>query len=167
MLQSVSNQCIQQGMKAKFIGTASHTASAAKSADIQGMVGIDPAFPFLDASNPATQAYQSALRKYHPETIAENTRWGATAWAIGKLFEKVVGSIKGGITPVSIKEEFYSLHDETSDGLTVPLNYVKDKPTQSNCYFTYGITDSSWVTFNGLKPLCAPSDVVATALAHK
>lgn len=163
---SVVDQCHNLGVTARPIGSAGViTSDWLSHPGAQGARDIELAFPFFDASTPASAAYQAMLKKHN---LGDGGGASATyTYLAGKLFEKAVAAAgPGQVTNASVRRGLYALKGETLGGLTSPLTYTEGKPTLINCWFVVGIENKAFTTPQGLKPSCAADEAVNKVLVQ-
>jgi branched-chain amino acid transport system substrate-binding protein len=168
-IKQVVSQCNQQGLKAQLILANVADSSLATDPTYEGIKIIDPIFPFWDDSTPGRQAFQAAMKKYAPDLGSADKPMNAQvtqAWASGKLFEAAVkASGESTVTADSVKAGLAKIHDETFDGLTMPLTFVKGQPNPHNCWFSYDVHGGKFVAVGGLEPQCASGAAIAAILS--
>lgn len=165
----VADSCAQQGYKPTQNnegGTADQTWL--KDSSMNGAVIISSNAPWFDTSVPGVKAFSDAMRQYAPSVLS-SAQFGADdlmPWAGGTLFKAAAtaGHLTPSSTPADLKAALYSLKNETLDGLSGPLNYVKDKPSFPACYFVVGVANGAFTTPKGTQAIC-PSSAQVTAFA--
>ncbi len=107
---------------------------------------------------PANQEFVKAMATYAP-----GVKYGGTAqmnWVAGQLFAAAAKAAKLGDSPTAagVLDGLYALKGETLGGLAPPLTFVKGKPTTIPCWFTYKVSNGSFVVPpGGDKAQCQPS----------
>ncbi|HVV30834.1 MAG TPA: ABC transporter substrate-binding protein [Mycobacteriales bacterium] len=162
----IAAACRAQGVTARFIASdGTITAAWLDEPAVDGALAAEIDFPYTDASVPATREYQQAIARYAPELGSANGPNASYAWVAGKLFEKAVAaSGSSHVTPESVKQGLYHLHDETLGGLAPPLNFKPGAPALISCGFTLEIKNGKVLTPNGLRTTCLPADVLIRIL---
>lgn len=128
---------------------------------LDGALLTGPNPPQLDSSVPGIKAFVDALDKYEPglSKSPQNTPNLLWAWLSGKLFEKVAEAAKISPTSTSadVKAGLYTIKDETLDGASPPLTFVKDKPTFVECWFKVDLKGGK-VKSQSTEPQCLDAD---------
>jgi branched-chain amino acid transport system substrate-binding protein len=174
LTKQIFNQCASEGIQLPLIAMTDSDSTFTSDPAFNGLVEIDPTFPFWQDNTPATEAFHAALAKYAPGvgTSASSplTPILSMVWTSGKLFQAAVAAAGSGpVTAASIKKGLYALKNETLGGLAGPLNYKQGQPNLEHCSFVYKIADGKFVGLDGLKPLCSPPAItgpVAAAMSH-
>lgn len=141
----VMQNCIQQGYSGMFTSSSSSFNPALfKTIPNLKMVGTLNAFPWWVDAAPV-QAFRTAMGKYAPGTSYASS--SATAvWSALQLFGKVVKGISGDVTPASIMAGYYSVRNETLEGLLPqPITFTPGQPSPAvRCFwqFTYSSGDA-------------------------
>ena len=168
VLKRVAAQCSQQGVEATVISQVSNQTMAGEEG-MDNVQFVDSHFPFFDESTPATKEFHDALEKYAPDLGDDEHPLNFIApavWVSGKLFEAAVeASDSSEVTAESVKEGLYALDGETLGGLSGPLTFSPDEKTLNNCYFKYVLQDGEFSAPDGVKAICAPSEVVDPIIA--
>jgi len=167
--QKVTNQCYQQGVRLPQVLLGYQTSPAlVKSAAYQGSIAQDLTAPFFDTSVPAVAAYRSAMKKYAPSVLGtdKDSSAGTMGWSLAEMLSYAVKH-GGGITSADIFKGLYTAKNETLGGLIAPVTYVEGKNTSIGCAFVWAIRSQDYtLTTNGIKPVCAPAGLVASADAE-
>lgn len=153
-VKRVAQSCARQGFNPTFIVTqAVSNASFATIPAFDGSIGATLTFPFLGTSSPAIDEYYAAFQKYASDAVLSPI--SASGWAAAKLFEKVASMIKGPVTSATIAATLWTLRNETLGGLTIPLTFLANQPTNPPpCVFPIAITGGKWVAPNGDNDVC-------------
>jgi branched-chain amino acid transport system substrate-binding protein len=168
--KQIFNQCTSEGIHIPLISTATLDATYASDPAFNGLVEIDPTFPFWQDNTPATEAFHAALAKYAPgvgtSASVPLSPVISMVWTSGKLFQAAVAAAGSGpVTSASIKKGLYALKDETLGGLTGPLNYKQGQPNLEHCSFVYTIEDGKFAELKGVKTICSPPAITDPAAA--
>ena len=161
----ISDECLAQGVTARVLSTNGTVSTEALSSESwSNFSSVQPTFPFIDSSTPATSAFQEAMDLYAPDLGDQLGPYATYAWAAGELFAAAVAaSGVEDVTPESVMAGLYALPDGTTlDGLTPPLTFTEGEPSQINCYFRLDAEDGQFVETTGLETRCAPDDLVAS-----
>jgi branched-chain amino acid transport system substrate-binding protein len=162
----VVRECAAAGLEAKFLNTAgAATVAWTKEPALNGAVVAQSVFPFTSEIGEGPKAYQALLAKYLPNLGDKNGPNAAEAFVAGELFRKAAEATPGEITPASLKDALWTFKGETLGGLAPPLTFVKDKPTQVNCFFTMKLEDGKFSDAAEGKAECAPDELVGGILA--
>jgi branched-chain amino acid transport system substrate-binding protein len=158
--------CLDQGVTAEpIIGGITGTSTTSASPAMKNFLDVDDVFPYFDTSTPATQAFQAAMKQYAPDLGSQLGSFAAHVWASAELFAAAVRSGGSPVTAASVKAGLYALPAGTTlGGLTPPLHFTKSaaQPDQVTCYYVWGNKDGKAFEPQGLKPGCAPANVVAS-----
>jgi len=153
-IQRLAQDCAAQGYNPLY---ETVSVGAIPSLDqvpqLNGLILPTTTFPFLDDSNPATQAFQTAMKEYSPSSPVGPA--ASIQWASGELV--LAGSKDLGADPTATEliAGLDTLKDTTLGGLTVPLTFNAGKDaTVPNCVFLQTIKNGSWVDTNGDTPVC-------------
>jgi branched-chain amino acid transport system substrate-binding protein len=99
-------------------------------------------------NTPATAKFQQAVQQYAPSLRLSGGT--AMAWASGQMVAKVAAHIGEQPTSQDLLDDLWTIHNETLDGLTPPLTYVKNQPTPPvNCYFFIEMKGGKWTAPSG------------------
>ncbi|MEA2592923.1 MAG: branched-chain amino acid transport system substrate-binding protein [Actinomycetota bacterium] len=141
--------CSRQNYHPIYIATGIQTTRELEgNPDLEGFFATAQDFPYMLGSTPATAPYQQAVQQYAP-TLRLSGATG-TAWASGQLLAKVAAGIGAQPTPQDLLNGLWSLHNETLDGLTPPLNYIKNQPSPPvSCYFLIELKGGRWTAPSG------------------
>jgi branched-chain amino acid transport system substrate-binding protein len=153
--------CNQQGFKPVQLNCCGSVGPVTNNWGGDGAIFVQPNAPITSQGNAGIDNFNAVLKKYAPDLVPSNGQYNdqlVSNWAGLELFRKVAETAK--LTPTStpddVKAGLYALKDETLDGLTVPLNYVKSKPTVLHCWFNQTVTGGGNVGGNGTTPECVP-----------
>jgi branched-chain amino acid transport system substrate-binding protein len=165
----ITNTCYQQGLHTPQVLEGPNAVVSWKTdTAFDNDPVVDGVTPYFESATPAQQAYRAALAKYAssiPGSTLDDS-WSAFAWLGGELFQAAAKNATGSITAASVTAAMYTLKNETLGGMVQPLNYVKGKPTSLNCYYTWKISNGSFVTdANSNTPTCVPAATLAPFVA--
>ena len=150
-MRRIGGQCGRQGFKPKY-GSFQQDVTFLSVPEYEGMPLGNQTFSY-SYEGPETAEFRKALAQYAPQ--ASNGGYFANAWAAGKALEKAISQIQGPVTSEAILEQLWTFKNETLGGLTVPLTYVKDKPTVPPfCVYVTTVGKGKVDAPFGLKPLC-------------
>ena len=147
--------CSRQNYHPIYIATGIQTTRELEgNPDLEGFFAAAQDFPYMLGNTPATAPYQQAVQQYAP-TLRLSGATG-TAWASGQLLAKVASAgIGAQPTSQDLLNGLWSLHNETLDGLTPPLNYVKNQPSPPvSCYFLIELKGGKWTAPSGDTDAC-------------
>lgn len=121
---------------------------------LNGTIATEEDAPWFLDNTPALKAFHDAMNKYEPGRPINSA--SIQAWAAGLLY---VAAYKAAGSPASptkadILTGLFSLKNETLDGISPPLNYVKGQPTAVKCAFVVGIENGKFTAPQGLKTTC-------------
>lgn len=164
----VISSCQQQGYNPLWLtGGTGMTASEA-SATSGTVVGPVPTFPWFAASNPAEQAFQTAMHQYEaevftaaPSSLASSGYGGAAveAWVAGEIFAAAASNVPSGtaVTGAAIEAQLAQLpKGDTFGGSTVPLTYSGPDTKQPavNCFYLLELRDHKYSVLDNGAPIC-------------
>jgi branched-chain amino acid transport system substrate-binding protein len=111
---------------------SAHLASDKDDANLDGGMTVPGWFPSIKGDTPATAEFQDAFAKYFGGAPAGGHSGG---WAAAKVFETAAAHSPDPTTSPGILEGLWtSFHGDTLGGLTMPLTFVRDKPSPKvNC----------------------------------
>jgi branched-chain amino acid transport system substrate-binding protein len=158
----VATSCARQGLQVPLlVGNVEMTNAWLKVPAANGSVSVMPIFPFIDSSNAGTQAFQTAMSQYLP-ALKRSDSFGAetaSAWTSAELFAAAASAGRLGNNPTTagIFAGLYALKNDTLDGISAPLNYVKgaDPNVKNKCAFVMEMTKGKFVEPQGMTPTCA------------
>ncbi|MDT7662216.1 MAG: branched-chain amino acid transport system substrate-binding protein [Pseudonocardiales bacterium] len=147
--QRVARSCARQGYHPRFAGLLGSQGLAAVS-DLDGLILPSPSFPWTSTSNPARQAFATAMATYTPD--AELDLFATSIWTSAVLFARAVELVgpKEVITNEDVLRGLWSMHGDTLGGLTYPLTFTEGQPAPKKvCYFLMVTRGGGWTTPNG------------------
>ena len=134
--------CLQQRYAGSFdvnVGSVSKAGFdvAPKGTKFVGAIGT---FPWWSNAAPVQQ-FRSVMAQYAPGVDVRQT-FPESVWVSLELFKKAVSGNANNLTPAKVLTEYYSLKNETLDGLLPqPITYTEGKPAPSiNCSWLYSYT---------------------------
>ena len=141
--------CSRQNYHPIYIATGIQTTRELEgNPDLEGFFAAAQDFPYMLGNTPATAPYQQAVQQYAPNLRLSGAT--GTAWASGQLLAKVAAGIGAQPTSQDLLNGLWSLHNETLDGLTPPLNYSKNQPSPPvSCYFLIELKGGKWTAPSG------------------
>jgi branched-chain amino acid transport system substrate-binding protein len=147
--QRVAQSCARQGYHPRFAGNIGRQ-SLADVPNLDGFILASPSFPWTSKSDPERQAFATAMATYAPD--AELDAFATSVWTSAVLFTRAVelAGPKAVITNEDVLRGLWSMHDETLNGLTYPLNFTEGQPAEKKvCYFLMVTAGGAWTTPNG------------------
>jgi branched-chain amino acid transport system substrate-binding protein len=162
---TVGDQCHGQGLAApQILGSHQVLPSWKTDPAFNGAGIIDfLATPFWSTATPAGQAYRSMLAKYTQGIVGTelDQTYPESAWALGQLISTANARVKGTLSGSALKTALYTFKGETLGGLTQPLTYTPNQPTDLSCYFSWEISNKNYqVSPGGSTPHCIPSSII-------
>jgi branched-chain amino acid transport system substrate-binding protein len=163
--EEIGDQCHEQGVTAPQI-LGSH--------DVLPSWKTDPAFngsgivdflatPFWSTATPAGAAYRNMLQKYTQGIVGTglDQTYPESAWALGQLISIAAARVKGQVSGPTLKTALYTFKGETLGGLTQPLTYTPNQPSDLSCYFNWTISSGNYIVpSGGGTPHCIPSSII-------
>jgi branched-chain amino acid transport system substrate-binding protein len=161
-LSRLVRDCTAIGFKPRYASNAlGVNAVTAKDPRLDGLIVGNVVFPWADASIPATQDFQNAMKTYAPNATLSGA--AALAWVAGQAFAKALNNVfakaaAGVITTPMVLEGLYKFKAEALGGLIPPTTYSTNQPhTQVNlCYTLSAVKGGAWTAPFGSKVFCAP-----------
>jgi branched-chain amino acid transport system substrate-binding protein len=147
--QRVAQSCARQGYHPRFAALIGRQ-SLAHVSDLDRFILASPSFPWTSKSDPARQAFATAMATYAPD--AELDIFAASVWTSAALFTRAVelAGAKEVITNEGVLRGLWSMHGETLGGLTYPLTFTEGRPAEKKvCYFLMVTAGGAWTTPNG------------------
>lgn len=166
LADKIITQCYGQGIEIPVVLQATSALPSWKTNPAyEGSPVVDLAAPSFDESIPGIVTYRSAMDEYHPGLLGsdKDNSYGPVAWASLQLVAKMVGQVDGDVSGEAVRDQLWTVKDETLDGLVGPLTYVEGENTANNCYFVWQITDGEYVS--SAEPTCVPDEIIAPAQA--
>jgi branched-chain amino acid transport system substrate-binding protein len=158
-LGRLSSACARQGYRPTFASVSVIVADRLKSdPNLDGLTAVSPVFPWFQKGTPATDEFQEAIKTYGSSVAV-----GAAAtvgWVSAKLFEKAGAAMPEPPTSDAVLRGLWGLRDEALGGLTQPLTFHENQnaPKRLMCWFNFTAKSGSWVSTDGFKLQCRPSD---------
>lgn len=155
-----ADQCAQQGYKPKQLNVSATTGIAWEDQpSMEGVITTQSNPVLADQSIPALKTFHEALDKYAPD-VADGEQYNeidSSVWAGGQVFKLAAERAKltPKSTPADVLKGLYTFKEETVEGVTPPLTYVKGKPSFVTCWFPQTIKDGKFTPLTeGAKPNC-------------
>jgi branched-chain amino acid transport system substrate-binding protein len=148
-IMRLAASCSRQNYHPIYIATAIQTTRDLEgNKDLEGFFATAQDFPYMVGNTPATAQFQQAVQQFAPNLRLSGGT--AIAWASGQMVAKVAAHIGGQPTSQDLLNGLWTIHNETLDGLTPPLTYVKNGPTPPvNCYFLIEMKGGKWTSPSG------------------
>jgi branched-chain amino acid transport system substrate-binding protein len=145
-IMRLAASCSRQNYHPLYVATSVQATNDLQGIpDLEGFLTASPVFPYMVGNTPATAQFHEAVQQYAPSLRLGGA--AAIAWASGQLLARAAAGV--GVQPASqdILNGLWKMHNETLDGLTPPLTYVKDQPSPAvNCYFLIEIKGARWTS---------------------
>jgi branched-chain amino acid transport system substrate-binding protein len=154
-VQRVAASCARQDFRPLIteVASSSKTSHASDPNLSHGVVASIGHFAWTDASTPATQEFQAAVKQYLGKEPAGAGL--ASAWASAKLFEKAAAHIGEPPTAAGVLDGLYAMQGETLGGLVMPLTFTRGKPAPRQvCWMTNIGEGGKWTPLNGGRISC-------------
>lgn len=143
-------QCAQLGYKPTVIGNMGiFNQSLLQDSNFSGSWWVAEDANFLDPSVPGVMTYHQALQQYAPQVLSSpladaNDEW---EWSGLQMFIKAaeLAHLTPSSTPADLKAGLYKIKDETLNGLTPPITYIKGQPTNPPGFFLTQIQNGKLV----------------------
>jgi branched-chain amino acid transport system substrate-binding protein len=132
-MHRIAAACARQSYHPMFAWPYSaHLASDKDDPNVEGGMAVAGWFPEVKGDTPATAEFQDAFAKFFGGAPAGGHSGG---WAAGKMFELAASRSADPTTSAGILEGLWtSFHGDTLGGLTMPLTFVREKPSPKvNC----------------------------------
>jgi branched-chain amino acid transport system substrate-binding protein len=129
----ISAACARQNYHPMFAWPYSaHLASDKDDPNLDGGMAVAGWFPEIKGDTPATAEFQDAFKKFFGGAPAGGHSGG---WAAAKMFELAASRAPDPTVSAGILEGLWtSFNANTLGGLTMPLTFVRDKPSPKvNC----------------------------------
>ncbi|MFI5045668.1 MAG: ABC transporter substrate-binding protein [Acidimicrobiia bacterium] len=164
-ISKVAADCSTQGFKPKYqIGVIQWSPAMLSAPGLEdGTYGAAGNYLFFDKKQPEIARMQKAMKKYYPDVIsADNadtpSELVVTMWAGGVLLEKLLPQISSDASKPITRQQFYdgmyTLKNETLNGLSSPITYVKGSNNTLSCWFTAHFKGGKYAVDNGGKYTC-------------
>lgn len=151
-VERVASSCRRQGFTPQYLQIASTLrADAVSRPGLGNMVAGMSVFPFAGLSTPASQEFVAAWKRYGGGQAPGPA--AAQGWASAKLFEKAAAS-GADITRASLVKALRALQGERLGGLTTPMTFGANGPTDVKCMFYMRGSGGRWSAPQGDKPVC-------------
>jgi branched-chain amino acid transport system substrate-binding protein len=126
--QRLIPDCLQQGFEGTFgINAQAFVQQAVEDIDGAHFAGNLQAFPWWVDAVPV-QEFRDAMEQYQPD-VDYRSGDATVIWATLELFRKAVGTPTEDLTPASVLAAYYTISDETLDGLLPqPMTFTAGQP---------------------------------------
>jgi len=169
----VVDACAQQGYRPLTIAsTATTQRSWLDNDNLDGSLITGTNAVYTDTTVPGVKTFIEELDQYSPG-LTDSPQFSAPLlypWSGGKLF--AAAATKAKLTPTStsadVKKGLYALKNETLEGISPPLNFVKGKPGFPTCYFAQKLEGGEFKATGDGAPVCLDAKTaggIAAALA--
>lgn len=159
-VQNVVDQCVQQGFRPKIIVEPGSVVGNtwAKDSNLEGVFIAQYHLPVTDGSTEGSKEFLAAVQKYNAGlTSADGWSEEATElWSGLQLFAAAAkaANVSPTSTGADVKKGIYAVSGTTLGGLTGPLKFTPNKPTQVNCYYKETIKSGAFATLGSNQPIC-------------
>jgi branched-chain amino acid transport system substrate-binding protein len=145
-IMRLAASCSRQNYHPLYVATSVQATNDLQGIpDLEGFLTASPVFPYMMGNTPATAQFHEAVQQYAPSLRLGGA--AAIAWASGQLLARAAAGVGGQPASQDILSGLWKMHNETLDGLTPPLSYVKDQPSPPvNCYFLIEIKGGRWTS---------------------
>jgi branched-chain amino acid transport system substrate-binding protein len=154
-VQRVAASCARQDFRPLIteVASSSKTSHASDPNLSHGVVASIGHFSWTDASTPAAQEFQAAVKQYLGKEPAGAGL--ASAWASAKMFEKAAAHMGEPPTAAAVLDGLYAMQGETLGGLVMPLTFTRGQnaPRQV-CWMTNVGEGGKWTALNGGRISC-------------
>jgi branched-chain amino acid transport system substrate-binding protein len=164
---SFLDECARQGLTAPLYNQSTgYDPSWLGDKRYDGLNLVSYVANHLDTSIPGVKEMHDDLAKYSSVDPAKMTYESYAAWVTGKVFEIAAkaGNLGPTSTPDDVKKALYGLKDETTGGLTVPLNYKEGQPSVFTCHFIITVQGDKLVSENNAQPECLSPELAAITM---
>jgi branched-chain amino acid transport system substrate-binding protein len=152
-VERVASSCRRQGLTPQYLQIASTLrADAVRKPGLSDVLAGMSVFPFDGLSTPAFREFDAAWARYGGGQAPGPA--AAQGWASGKLFEKAVRTAGGDISRASIVTALRKLRGERLGGLTAPMTFGANGPTDVPCLYYMRGTGGRWTAPQGDKLVC-------------
>lgn len=168
LVPRITESCHKQGYKPQNVASNS-TVDAAflEKSSMDGTIFSGSNALYTQDDVPGVQRFNKLVDEKLPG-LRDSDQFSLPlifSFAGAELFAKAAEAAK--LTPQSTSADLlkglYALKDETLDGVSPPLNFVKGTPGATLCYFPQKIEDGKFVAANDGSPVC-PSPETAKAI---
>ena len=156
----VARSCASLGYRPTYATNAiAVSAQASQDANLRaaGLYLGSGIVPFTESTTPGSKAFHVAFDRYGGGDLDQPTALG---WASGKLLEAALAKVSakaraGDITTALVLEGLYSLKNQTLDGLSPGVTFVKGSPAKApTCYYGMSLTAAGFRATNGSTKAC-------------
>ncbi|MGH8998781.1 MAG: ABC transporter substrate-binding protein, partial [Acidimicrobiia bacterium] len=144
-LRRIAAACARQAYRPLFAWPYSaHLPSDKDDPNLEGGMTVPGWFPSVKGDTPATKEFQDAFDEYFGGAPAGGHTGG---WTAGKMFEKAAKRALDPTTSAGILEGLWtSFEGDTLGGLTMPLTFVREKPSPKvNCWTVLAVEEGEYV----------------------
>lgn len=152
-VRRLAQNCATQSYKPVYALPSGVIASGQNGdPNLEGTIGINPAFPWMSSATPGEQAFQAAVKRYNPGLqLNITTPFG---WTSGKMLEKAAaGRLGDQPAPAAVIAGLRTFKNETLDGIAPPLTF-STRGKSSTCWFTLAFKGGAWKDGNGGRASC-------------
>lgn len=159
-LERLAQSCTSLGYHPKYIASAlAINANQEGNKDLEGVQAPSPDVPYMLSSTPATQTFAGAINSYAPgSAIGTFTMIG---WISGMMLQKALSTQitdpTAAVTSQQVLNGLWQFKNETLQGLTPPLTFVKGQPAPLvKCAFLVAMVNGKFTAPNGTQQFCSP-----------
>jgi branched-chain amino acid transport system substrate-binding protein len=141
--------CSRQNYHPTYLATAQQATNDLEgNQNLEGLLAAAQEFPWMVVSTPATAQFHQAVHEYAPGLRLSGGT--AISWASGQLLAKAAAHVGAQPAAQDILDALWKMKNETLDGLTPPLTYVKNQPSPPvPCYFLIEIKGGRFTAPSG------------------
>ncbi|MGH9005901.1 MAG: ABC transporter substrate-binding protein, partial [Acidimicrobiia bacterium] len=141
----IAAACARQNYKPMFAWPYSaHLANDKDDPNLDGGMTVPGWFPEVKADTPATAEFQEAFKRFFGGAPAGGHSGG---WAAAKMLEQAASRSADPTTSAGLLEGLWtSFSGETLGGLTMPLTFVREKPSPKvNCWTSLVVEKGEYI----------------------
>jgi branched-chain amino acid transport system substrate-binding protein len=161
-LSRIARDCTAIGFKPAYGSNAQGVNEVtAKDPRLEGIIVGNGVFPWPDASVPATNEFQTAMRTLAPSATLSGA--AALAWSAAAAFGQAVSNMEsaarsGPITSDLVLQGLYKFKNETLGGLIPPTTHTRGQQGSkvNLCYTMSAVRQGKWIAPSGDKAFCVP-----------
>jgi branched-chain amino acid transport system substrate-binding protein len=124
-----ASACNRQGYRPQYLIPGPALADRLKDNPLlDGALAVSEVYPWFSTGTPAIDEFHAAIK-----SLGSNVPPGlypVAGWVSGKLFEVAAAGLVEPPTSAQILAGLWKVRNDTLGGLTAPLTFVQDKPTQ-------------------------------------
>ena len=149
-----ADSCARQNYRPVFgIVTSVATEDLLDNRNLDGSPVHSTIFPWTADDLPAAAEFRAAMKTYAGNTTPGGGHAGG--WVAAKLFETAAARLAEPPTSAGILEGLWALRDDTMNGLTAPLTFVRDRPASGRaCWFNLTLRDRRYIADEGARLHC-------------